>query len=395
MLRPLADHENKLRPVSSWPGWRLAFTGLSALGLALSGYLSWHYLLGGSMIGCDGGSACDQVLTSRWATIGGVLPISGLAAGTYLSLLIASFFLGPATEAPVRRLAWRAILILAGAAMGSAIWFISLQKWAIGTFCPYCLATHITGLLLAAVILWQTPHNFFTRRKTLGTLLIGLFLAGIMAFGQVVIKTPARYRSGEAQNLPLIDPHAAPVIGSPDAPYRVTLLFDYQCPHCQELHFMLAEAVRRYGGKLAFIQCPTPLNTDCNPYIPRDVPEFKGSCELAKTALAVWVAQRAAFPAFDNWMFSLDSGDHWQPRSLAAAQARAIEMVGPEKFNTALNSPWINQYLQASIHVYGQTLAGGNAVPKMVFNSHWVIPQPNDADDLISILQNQLGVPKP
>ena len=34
--------------------------------------------------------------------------------------------------------------------------------------------------------------------------------------------------------------------------YIVTVLFDYKCPHCQQLHFMLDEAIRRYGGKLAF-----------------------------------------------------------------------------------------------------------------------------------------------
>ena len=91
-------------------------TGLSALGLALSSYLGWHYLVGGSVIGCGGGSPCDQVLNSRWSVVAGVLPVSGLAAGAYLAMLVASFFVGPATEAPVRRLAWRAMLVLAGAA---------------------------------------------------------------------------------------------------------------------------------------------------------------------------------------------------------------------------------------------------------------------------------------
>jgi hypothetical protein len=31
----------------------------------------------------------------------------------------------------------------------------------------------------------------------------------------------------------------------------------------------------------------------------------------------------------------------------------------------------------------------------MVFGSRWVTPQPQDAEDLISILQESLGVPKP
>ncbi|HEY5042138.1 MAG TPA: vitamin K epoxide reductase family protein [Verrucomicrobiae bacterium] len=403
----------------SWPWWRAALTGLSAFGLALSAYLSWHYLMGGSVIGCGGGSPCDQVLNSRWSSVGGVLPVSGLAAGAYLAMLMASFFIGAATESSVRRLAWGAMLVLVGAAAGSAVWFMIVQKWIIGSFCPYCMATHITSLLLATLVIWQAPRQpedgstevappesgsapLAPRRvvgplPAMGLASVGLVLAGIMAICQVTIKPPPEYRGGESkENIPAIDPHDAPLIGSPDAPYVVTLLFDYNCPHCQQLHFMLNEAVRRYHGRLAFVLCPTPLNTHCNPYIPRDVDEFKDSCELAKVALTVWVAKREAFPAFDLWMFSLDSGDFWRPRSLAAARAKAVELVGQAKFDAAQSDPWIDQYLQASIRIYGTTVQGGNtAVPKMVFGSHWVIPHPNDADDLVSILHDSLAVPMP
>jgi hypothetical protein len=226
---------------------------------------------------------------------------------------------------------------------------------------------------------------------------VGLVLAAILAISQTLISPPPVYRSGvPSENLPALDPHASPLVGSPDASYVVNLLFDYQCPHCQQLHFMLNEAVRRYHGRLAFVLCPTPLNTKCNPYIPRDVNEFKGSCELAKIALTVWVARREAFPAFELWMFSLDSGDVWQPRSLGAARAKAVELVGQAKFDAARSDPWIQQYLQASIRIYGTTTQGGNnAVPKMVYGPHWVIPQPNNADDLVSILQNSLALPAP
>ena len=127
--------------------------------LALSAFLGWHYLMGGEMIGCGVGNACDQVLNSRWSAIGGVLPVSGLAAGAYLAMLTASLFIGPATEAPVRRLAWRAMLVLAGAAAGSAVWFIIVQKWIVGAFCPYCMATHVTGLLLGTLTVWQAPQT--------------------------------------------------------------------------------------------------------------------------------------------------------------------------------------------------------------------------------------------
>jgi uncharacterized membrane protein/protein-disulfide isomerase len=417
-----------------WPWWRWALTGLSALALALTACLAWHYLSGRSAIGCGGsdGPGCDQVLNSRWSTVGGVLPVSGLAAGAYLAMLVASLSIGPATETSVRRLAWRAMLVLVGAAAGSAVWFTFVQKWIIGTFCPYCMATHITGLLLAALVIWRapiepdddptdmaltdpssasrvsssvparnvartSPRRLIGRWPAMALTLAGLALAGILAACQITFTPPPVYRGGEShQNLPAIDPHTAPLLGSPEAPNVVNLLFDYKCPHCQQLHFMLDEAIRRYDSKLAFALCPTPLNRHCNPSIPRDVDEFKDSCELAKVGLAVWVANRDAFTAFDNWMFSFESGDHWQSRGFDAARTKAVELVGQAKFEAAWTDPWIDQYLQTSIRIYANTIQSGNgAIPKLVFGSRWVIPEPNDAHDLVLILQNSLALPKP
>jgi len=368
--------------------------GLISVALMLSSYLGWHYLTGSLVIGCGTGSPCDQVLSGRWSSIGGVLPVSGLAAGAYLAMLAASFFIGPTTEASVRRLAWRAMLVLVGAAAGSAVWFFIVQKWIIGAFCPYCMATHITGILLAALVIWRASTQFDAPRLVIGAFpAIGLALAGIMAACQISITPPAVFRGGEAQDkLPVIDPHTVPLIGSPDAPYVVTLLFDYKCPRCQQLHFMLDEAVRRYHGKLAFALCPSPMNPQCNPYISREVEEFKGSCELAKIGLAVWVAKREAFPAFDRWMFSLESGDLWHSPSIEDSRAKAIELVGQAKFDAAQADPWIDRYLQTTVQIYGQT---GTGVPKLVFGSRWVTPEPRDADDLVMILHGSLGVPNP
>jgi uncharacterized membrane protein/protein-disulfide isomerase len=415
----LVSHEEISDVRQSWPWWRRVLTGLSVLALVLSAYLGWHYLTGGAALGCGGGSPCDRVLNSRWSSVAGVLPVSGLAAGAYLALLAAGLFIGPSTEAPVRRLAWRAMLVLTGSAAGGVVWFIIVQRWMIRAFCPYCMATHLTGLLLAGLVFWRAPREFdvdstdaapgesapspIAPRRMIGwapafgLFSVGLALAGTLAFCQVHFPPPAAFRGGESQaSPPAIDPHAVPLIGSPDAPYVVNLLFDYKCPHCQQLHFMLDEVVRRYGGKLAFALCPTPLNTQCNPYIPRDVPEFKDSCELAKIGLAVWVAKREAFPAFDRWMFSLDSGDFWHPRSLDAARAKAVELVGQTNFVAARANPWIDRYLQSSLQIYGNTGQNGNtAVPKMVYGSRWVIPEPDSADDLVLILHASLAVPRP
>ena len=384
-----------------WPWWRLIMTGLSILALVLATVMSWHYLTGGSMAGCGGGSPCEQVLNSRWSTIAGILPVSGLAAGVYLAMLVASLFIGPSSETPIRNLAWSVMLILAGSIAGSAIWFTILQKWVIGDFCPYCMTTHFIGLLLAILVIWQAikyfPGQNIRPMPAIGRFLIGLVLAGLLVISQVSFTSDTVFSDGESEeNITVIDYHNVPVVGSPDAPYIVTLLFDYQCSHCQQIHFMLEEAIRRYAGKLAFALCPAPLNTQCNPYIPRDVDEFKNSCDLAKIGLAVWVAKREVFSDFENWMFTFESGDSWHPRSPETARAKAVDLVGQDKFDTAMTDPWIGRYLQATTRIYGQTLQNGmGGIPKLIFGSRWVIPQPDSSDDLVTILQNSLAVPRP
>jgi uncharacterized membrane protein len=392
----------KITPLHlSWPWWRWIMMVLTLLALVLSSIMSWHYLVGGSMAGCGGGSPCEQVLNSRWSIVAGIFPVSGLAMGVYLAILVATLFIGPATEVPIRRLAWKAMLVLVGSVAGSAIWFTIVQKWIIGDFCPYCMTTHITGLLLAALVIWRAitdpPGRIIRPLTVMGLTLSGLVLAGILVTSQVGFAPPAVYRDGESQdNLPAVDYHAVPMVGSPDAPYIVTLLFDYQCSHCQQMHFMLDETIRRYAGKLAFVLCPAPLNTQCNPYIPRDVDEFKNSCDLARISLAVWIARREAFPDFENWMFTFESGDRWLPRSLETARAKAVELVGQAEFDAAWSDPWIGQYLQTSTRIYGQTILNGKGgIPKLVFGSRWVIPEPYSAVDLIMILQKSLAVPSP
>jgi uncharacterized membrane protein len=419
----VADFKEKTHIKQSLPKWRLILTGLNLLALALSIILSWHYLAGGQMVGCGGGSPCDKVLNSQWSVIAGMIPVSSLAVGAYFALLVAGFYIGTTTETAIRRMAWSVILILVGSIAGSAIWFTILQKWFIGAFCPYCMTTHITGFLLSVLVIWRATREIGNNIKEgskkgtgkvknisqdtkiylirplyiVGLVFIGLVITGMLAVYQINFTPSALYSKSESQyKLPTIDYHSVPMVGSPDAPYIVTLLFDYQCSHCQRMHFMLDEAIRTYKGKLAFALCPTPLNTQCNPYVTGNAEAFKNSCELAKIGLAVWLAHREAFPAFESWMFTFESGDLWRPRNLRTAKEKAVELVGQLKLDEALANPWIEQYMQKCIQIYGQTIVNGKGgVPKLIFKSGWVIPEPINAEDLIRILQKSLGVPMP
>lgn len=391
--------------------------GLAASALVLSGYLGWHSIVGRAVVGCGGGSPCDQVLNSRWSVFAGDLPVSGLAAGGYLAMLIALCFLGPTAPVPVRRLAWQAVLVLAGAAAGSAVWFTGLQAWGLGAWCPYCLSAHLLALSMAILAVWHAPGHMpaesaqiapappqvgsqtpdFRPGSVWGWSLLGVALAGLLAASQLVFPPAARYLAGSsATPSPSLDPRTVPLMGDPAARCVVAVLFDYQCPHCQRLHFLLDETARSSAGQLAFALYPTPLSPRCNPYVPREVEAFRDSCELARVGLAVWKADPREFVDFERWMFTYESGDHWQPRRLEAAVDRARALVGPAKFAAAQADPWIGQYLQAALRIYAGTVQGGNtAVPKLVFGTRWVVPEAATAAELAALLQERLGLPPP
>lgn len=378
------------------------------------------------MLGCNPGSSCNEVMQSHWSMVAGLLPVSSLAVSVYLALMAALFFIGPETEKPVRLLAWKVLVVLAGAIMGSAIWFTVVQKWFIGAFCPYCITAHTTGVVVTVLLLFrafketetdedlaaQTEQTAFKKKEAktnvlpvrlmkskqvIDFLLLGFLLSGVLAVAQVTVKPTAQYNAGETpERLPSMNVQEAPIIGPRNAAHTLFLLFDYNCAHCQKLHFMVQEMVDRYKGKLAVVLCPTPLNTQCNSYVPKDVKAFSTSCELTRIGLAVWRAKPSAFEEFEQFMFTFESGSRWESRTPEAARSKAIELAGQAVFESALRDSWIDGYIESCVQLFGHTLQGGKGgIPKLVYRSRWVIPQPENTDNLMAIVQTSFSLPKP
>jgi hypothetical protein len=59
-------------------------------------------------------------------------------------------------------------------------------------------------------------------------------------------------------------------------------------------------------------------------------------------------------------------------------------------------NPWIGQYLKTTTQIFSHTIQNGRGgIPKLIYGSRWVIPQPYSSDDLVMILRNSLTVPLP
>ena len=363
---------------------------LGAAALLLCIVMSIHSLSGAGLVGCGAGSACDSVLGGRWSMLFGIFPISGLAAGVYLAFLLAAGVLLFSNDEGLKDLASKALLLLCGAIVGAAVWFIGLQVFAERALCKYCMTAHALGLLCAALTL---PSLLRGTRRGGGFALAGAGLAALLAVLQVFTAPDSVYQDGRGEEaFPIISPGEAPVVGDPDAEYVVDLLYDYQCSHCRVVHGQLQEVLEIFGGRVAFVLCPCPLSPKCNPYVPREETRFEGSCDLARLALAVFALEPDAFREFDAWLFG-EGEESWRPRSAAAARERAAALVGADRLEAFLPEASLSDAIRRSADLFGRTSTRGNAsIPRFVYGDRWVVPSADNAEDLAKILSERFGI---
>ena len=368
---------------------------LSAVALVLCIIMAVHSLTGSHLLGCSAGSSCDSVLAGRWSTLLGIFPVSGLAAGVYVAMLICIGAMLFSKDEEIERICRFAAALLCGAIAGSAVWFIGLQIFAEGALCKYCMTAHALGLSVCALLLpLLLKEGSDGKPKTWAAAAAGVALAAFMAVFQVLTAPDYVYQDGTVgEPLPLIAAEAAPTVGSPDAEYVVDLLFDYQCSHCQKLHALLPEVIERLGGRVCFVLCPCPLSPRCNPYIPRDQVGFDGSCELARLSLALFSINPGLFREFDAWLFEPDPVKGWYPRSVQDARAKAESLAGATALEDALAGDFVEERIRRTCDLFGRTSTDGKgAIPRFVCHSSWVVPEADSASDLADILSESLNL---
>lgn len=340
---------------------------LALAALGVSAYLLYTSIITGQTpAGCGSGSGCAEVLASKWSRVLG-LPVSGLAAGVYTFVL--AVLADSLTTRPGKRNYYRPALSAATAAIvGAAGWFIFVQLFLIQSACLYCMAGHTLGLLLSAVLVWR----FGARHIAAG----GLGLVGVALVIVIQTNTPGVLTTLEApaqgtdtdtttdgRTVTVLNGKLTltltnePVLGDPGAEHVMVLMYDYACPHCRHTHGVIHELLRDRPELLAVVLLPTPLNHACNPHAPEELDaRFDESCELARVALSVFLADRSGFEDFDRWMYGAET-----PRSAAEARAEAIRRVREEKFEHHYRDPRMQQMIARNVYVYGQS--GADRVP--------------------------------
>jgi uncharacterized membrane protein len=142
--------------------------------------------------GC-GGSVfdCDHVLSSRWS-MWFTAPVAMGAVGLYTIAIVALGFCGANASESQRRFALPTFTVCGLAAGLSAIWFVSLQVFAIGHFCSYCLAAHACGLLIATLVIWKRPLG---TRRTITFSTCSAACVSVLIGGQLLTPPPPTFHT--------------------------------------------------------------------------------------------------------------------------------------------------------------------------------------------------------
>ena len=363
---------------------------LCAACLLLASWMLFHSLTGVRLAGCGTGSACDSVTGGPWGYIFGGVPVSLPAAVAYLLLIICLSFLG--SDPSLDRLLRVLLPLLGGCLAGAALWFCGLQLFVLHSFCKYCTLLHVLGCAVAAIILIGLPRPSCHPRPDRGSPFLwfaaGLAAAALFAVVQVRTRPDAIYDSGRSEALlPVFEEGEVPALGEGSP---VTLLFDFQCNHCRRLHRILPELLERAGGQFRIFLCPVPLSSACNPYIPAGaVDRFAGSCPLTRYALAVWYARPEAYAAY--WDYLLGDGDERAQVSPDDALRLAQDLLG-DGLGDALADPRIDACLRKAEELFGRTSsAGSGGVPRLILGQRWLVPETDDADELLQLIRTELS----
>jgi len=357
--------------------------------------------------GCGVSAGCGDVLGSRWSLWLGI-PVSGLAAGLYVILFLATF----ADQSKLTRRGGTSVLLIGtGTASLAAVWFVALQFVQLGHLCAYCLAVHVAGLLATAIVWSRGGRSFIlarpVRAPAFSVLALLLLIAGQLLFSRPQFDVRAGVGhapepqagpttgASEAPHLKLIvgdrlfdlNPGELPIVGFPAAGRYVIVMSDYTCEHCRATHRTLHEVLANHRDT-SIIVLPVPLDSALNPYIPAGATHpLPQDAALTRLALAVWCARPEAFEEINGWLFAEN-----RVRTEDEAGRYAVQLVGEAALERAMHDPRIDAMIRLGCDLFAR--AGSGVLPKMIVGSTLVngaVTDPRVMKKLIAGTTNRSG----
>ena len=223
-----------LPPLRREPNWPLLV--LSAIGILLSGYLTWTSFAGTSVKGCSAGSGCDIILSSRWATLMG-LPTSAWGLLTYLTLAGTAF---------IKRvdLHWRLAWLVALFGVFYSAYLTTISLTVLDAACPYCLASLAVMTSIFVLVSVQRP-------ATIPNFSWGRLLARTAPIAAALVLILHLHYSGILGNPPVEEDPQARAVALHLTNIGAKFYGASWCPHCQDQKAFFGPSAKR----LPYIEC--------------------------------------------------------------------------------------------------------------------------------------------
>ena len=110
-----------------------------------------------------------------------------------------------------------------------------------------------------------------------------------------------------------------------------------------------------------------------------------------RTGLALWRTDPIAYYRYEEWYWG-DRSKGWYPPSVEDAQLRASELVGTDALERAVNDPWIDNYLNTVLQLFGRTSVNGRAaVPRLIYHNDWLIPEADTPESMTLLIESLLN----
>ena len=333
-------------PVQFWIG--LPFILIS---IAASGMLVLEHLIGMTLPGCGVGSGCAKAAASVWGTAPGInVPTSSVGLAYFLAIAI-GWVIWRGRVAP----AFKWIVRLGALISIGFLAIIVIEKH----FCIYCLAAHAGNLVfwLCVECVAPLPRRSLPALATLAASFAGA--VAILAAVESINKENIRQRherelTESTRNI--INKHAATEpddhsqddhtqdvysppggftgrnrYGPENAPIRLVIFSDYQCPDCKKVEAEVRQLLATRSD-ISLSAKQFPMCSDCNAHVP--VRMHQNACWAARAAeTAGTLYGNDGFWKMHFWLFDHDGFFETRQDLEAGLQACGFD---PQRFLPAL-----------------------------------------------------------
>lgn len=291
------------------------FLFLIGLGMILvGGYLAGHYfevhfptsLVSGTLCDLSSFWNCDTAVFSPLAQIGSV-PIALLGGALGVLVLLTSFF----TLRGVHQVNYT-VAIVNGI---GCLLLLGYSVFWLHAICPGCLIYYVLSFLWLGFY-WKFAGDLVPGWDLKVFVVYGLFFAAIWGVTDYRMKSAMDAQRGSLEKIVSEFEHASRVndtrLASPfklymstkafeDAPLRLTLMSDFQCPACKVFADILPKLIKQYDGRINVQYMFYPLDPVCNSSVSQ--PIHPQACEAAYLS----VCKRDQFEQIHNEIYAHQS----------------------------------------------------------------------------------------